>query len=264
MAAASRTATRSPSRRAVFSVASLAAVFAFAGLIVSTAAFTACEDYAAIFGEKYAQAERFLRQNAWIAGALQLPADDTWIALAVVFPEIIRFNALEDAIQVRGLKVLYVQYGRAYMNFSVGRFQMKPSFVENLESDYERLFSAEEKAAIGIPAFERGDTSELRKKRVLRLDDTAWQVRYLRLFMLVMERRYEHIAFAGVEDRLRFFATAYNAGYASGEQALRRMMDERRFHTALIFPKTTYNYGDVALFFFRSQSRKDDPFQTDL
>jgi len=132
---------------------------------------------------------------------------------------------------------------------------MKPSFIECLESDYRRLFSAEEKAAVGIPAFERGDTSELRENRVLRLDDLVWQVRYLRLFMLVMEKRYGRVAFAGIEDRLRFYATAFNAGYASGEPALRRMMNERRFHTALLFPKTTYNYADVALFFFRSLSQ---------
>jgi hypothetical protein len=232
----------------------VAAAVVFAGFIVVSAPSARGEDYAAIFGDKYAAAERFLGQNAWIAEALRLPPDETRIALAVVFPELIRFSALEDAIQVRGLKVLYVQYGRAYMNFSVGRFQMKPSFAEHLESDYQRLFSAGEKATVGIPAFERGDTSELREKRVLRLDDLAWQVRYLRLFMLVMEKRYGQVAFADVEDRLRFYATAFNAGYASGEPALRRMMNERRFHTALLFPRTTYNYADVALFFFRNYS----------
>lgn len=220
------------------------------------------EDYAAIFGEKYAAAERFLRKNAWIAGALRLPPEDTRIALAVVFPEVIRYSALEDAIQVRGLKVLYVQYGRAYMNFSVGRFQMKPSFVENLESDYNRLFNPEEKSAAAIPAFERGDTSELRKKRVLRLDDTVWQVRYLRMFILVMEKRYGHVAFSDAEDRLRFYATAYNAGYASGERALRRAMNDKRFHTELLFPKKTYAYADVAVFFFRTHPPKANSLRT--
>ena len=233
---------------------SVAAVFVFAGLIVASAAPARAEDYAAIFGEKYVEAERFLRQNAWMAEALRLTPEETRVALAVVFPEVIRFSALEDAIQVRGLKTLYIQYGRAYMNFSVGRFQMKPSFVENLESDYRRLFSAGEKTAVGIPAFERGDSSELRKKRVLRLDDPTWQVRYLRLFMLVMEKRYARVVFAGVEDRLRFYATAFNAGYASGETALRRVMNERRFHTALLFPGTKYNYADVALFYFRKKT----------
>lgn len=60
--------------------------------------------------------------------------------------------------------------------------------------------------------------------------------------------------FGGAEDRLRFYATACNGGYASGEAAIRRMMDERRFHTALFFPKTTCNYADASVFFFRRQA----------
>jgi hypothetical protein len=244
------TSQRSDRRAALF----LATVAVFVLFLTSgSAALSAAdEDYAAIFGDKYAAAERFLRENAWIAGALRLPPEDARIALAVVFPEVIRFSALEDAIQVRGLKVLYVQYGRAYMNFSVGRFQMKPSFVENLESDYNRLLNPEEKSAAAIPAFERGDSAELRNKRVLRLDDTVWQVRYLRMFILVMEKRYGHVAFSDAEDRLRFYATAYNAGYASGERALRRAMNDKRFHTELLFPKKTYVYADVAVFYFRT------------
>jgi hypothetical protein len=231
-----------------------AALAALSLTCVCRAAFAAAEDYAAVFGQKYEDAERFLQKNTWMPGALQLSPEDTRIALAVVFPEIIRYSALEDEIQVRGLKVLYVQYGRKYANFSIGRFQMKPSFVEHLEADCDRLLSAEEKATAGIPGFERGDTAELRKRRILRLDDMAWQVLYLRLFMLVMQKRYGSIHFAGAEDRLCFYATAYNAGYSAGERFLRRAMEERRFHTELLFPKTTYSYADVALFFFRRES----------
>jgi hypothetical protein len=220
---------------------------------VSSRAVTA-EDYAAIFGEKYAEAERFLRKNEWITGELQLPRDETRIALAVVFPEIVRFNALEDDIQVRGLKVLYVQYGRAYANFSVGRFQMKPSFAEKLEADWGQLFSDSERRAVGLPVFERGDTPDVRGQRVRRLDDMTWQVRYLRLFMLVMGKRYPTAAAGGIDEQLRFYATAYNAGYLAGDAAIRGIMPRRRFHIALVLPATTYSYADVALFFFRSQA----------
>jgi hypothetical protein len=223
-----------------------------AALVAAAAGASSQEDYPTIFGAKYAEAERFVGQNGWMAGTLQLPADETRIALAVVFPEIVRFNAVQDDIQVRWLKVLYVQYGRAYANFSVGRFQMKPSFAERLEADVGLLFTDGERRALGIPVFDRGDTPGLRTQRVRRLDDVAWQVRYLRLFMLVMGRRYAATATRDIEDRLRFYATAYNAGYLSGEASLRRLMNRRSFHTALIPPATTYSYADVALFFFRS------------
>jgi hypothetical protein len=40
-----------------------------------------------------------------------------------------------------------------------------------------RLFSTEEKTAAEIAPFETGDSSRLRKERVLRLDDLHWQAR---------------------------------------------------------------------------------------
>jgi hypothetical protein len=62
--------------------------------------------------------------------------------------------------------------------------------------------------------------------------------------------KFAEAAMGGLEDRLRFYATAYNVGYLSGKAALRQMMNKRRFHVALILPTVTCNDADVALFFF--------------
>lgn len=207
-------------------------------------------NYAAVFGSRYADAENYFKENPWIPGALGLPAEETRIALAVVFPELIRFSSLQDGIEVRGLKVLYVQYGPKRANFSVGRFQMKPTFAEQLESDFNRLFPAEEKAALGLARFVIADTVESRKQRVLRLDDPRWQVRYLGLYMRIMGKRYRKIAFAGAEEKTRFYAAAYNSGYTGGESRIRRAMTARAFHTELFSPSTLYSYADVAAFYF--------------
>jgi hypothetical protein len=212
------------------------------------------EDYTVLFGAKYAAAEEFLRQYSWISASLRLPPQETQIALAVVFPEIIRFKSLEDKIQVRALKVLYVQYGRKYADFSVGHFQMKPTFAEQIERDYNRLFSAEEKTAAGIAPFDTGDSSPLRKERVVRLDDLQWQARYLRLFMMVMGKLYQSRAFADDLEKLRFYATAYTAGYAKGERTIRKIIPRRHFHVHLLFPKTRYSYADIAVFYFIRQT----------
>ncbi len=212
----------------------------------------AAEDFASIFGARYSEAEQFLRQNSWIADSLRLPLLETRIALAVVFPEIIRFRALEDEIQVRALKVLYVQYGRKYANFSVGHFQMKPTFAQDVERDYNQLFSVSEKSAAGIAVFESGDTPHLRMERVLRLDDLRWQARYLRLFIMVMGKLYGKLVFADDLEKLRFYAAAYNSGFAQGERAIRPMMEVRRFHIELLFARTHYNYGDVAAYYYRT------------
>ncbi len=214
------------------------------------------EDYRAIFGDKYAEAEKYIEGNPWVAESLRLPPEETAIALAVVFPEIIRYSDLEDLIQIRALKVLYVQYGRKYADFSVGHFQMKPSFIEQLEADWNRLASAAEKAAAGIPAFAVGNLPSHRNERILRLDDMSWQVRYLRVFMEVMKKRYGRVVFKDAEDRLRFYATAYNAGHAAGEARVRRAMQDKQFHMELFSTKHAYNYADVAFFFFRRSATR--------
>ncbi|MDD8016704.1 MAG: hypothetical protein PHX45_13570, partial [Acidobacteriota bacterium] len=168
---------------------------------------------------------------------------------------IIRFRALEDEIAVRTLKVLYVQYGRKYADFSIGYFQMKPSFAEQVERDFDRLFSAEEKAGAGGTLIKGGDNAGARAERVRRLDDPAGQVRYLRLFMLVMDRMHGSAAFRNDHDRLRFYAAAYNSGYARSEEEIRRKMTLRNYHIQLIFPAKFYNYSDVAESYYNRRSR---------
>ena len=218
------------------------------------------EDYAAIFGPKYAEAEQFLEQNAWIAESLNLPAAEARIAVAVVFPEVVRFRILEDEVQVRALKVLYVQIGRKYANFSVGHFQMKPSFAERLERDSNRLFPAAELSAAGIVAYDLDDSPPMRDARVRRLDDLHGQAGYLRLFMLIMGKLYANVPFADDLAKLRFYAAAYNAGYGQGEAGVRKAMGSARFHVQLLFPKVRYRYADVAAFYF--SRHRQDPIDT--
>jgi hypothetical protein len=208
------------------------------------------EDYARIFGSQYEEAARFITTNDWLAGALALEAGEARLALAVVFPEILRFSALEDFLQVQALKALYVQYGKTSADYSVGRFQMKPTFAEQVERDSNRLLTAEERAASGAPLFPSADTVENRRDRVLRLDDLKWQLRYLGLFMRIMSKKYGSTAFSDERERLRFYATAYNAGYTNGEKTVRRLMPAKSFHTTPFDSETKYCYADVALFFF--------------
>lgn len=207
-------------------------------------------DYARVFGPEYEAAVLFVKNNVWISDALGLGGEGGRLALAAVFPEILRFSALEDMLQVRALKVLYVQYGKSYANFSVGRFQMKPVFAEQVERDSNRLLNAEERAAAGAPVFPSADTVESRRDRVYRLDDLKWQVRYLGLFMRIMDKKHVRTEFAAARDRLRFYATAYNAGYTNNEKTIRRHIPLKSYHTGLFDSEAKYCYADVALFFF--------------
>ncbi len=232
-------------------------VFVLAALIAGAAPPAApyppsadAQDFAALFGDRYEEAVRFVRDNPWIPDVLGLGPRESREALAVVFPEILRFSALEDMIQVRALKVLYVQYGKKYANFSVGRFQMKPVFAEQIERDAGRLLTLEERTAAGVSVFPATDTTDLRRERVLRLDDLKWQVRYLGLYMRIMDKKYRTASFADARERVRFYAAAYNGGYTNREAVIRRLMRSKSYHTELLDSKTKYVYADVALYFY--------------
>ena len=54
--------------------------------------------------------------------------------IAIAFPEIIRYNAFSDLIEITSNRILYINGGKTASDFSIGLFQMKPSFVEDLEN----------------------------------------------------------------------------------------------------------------------------------
>lgn len=163
---------------------------------------------------------------------------------AIVAPEISQFASLVDKAQTYALKVLYVQQGKAYANFSIGLFQMKPSFVEQLEA-YVRADKelAGEYPDVLLPA----DSKEVRIKRVERLETQDWQMAYLMLFCRVISHRFGDVSFATEEEKLRFYANAYNRGFLLDEKQLRQA-------GGVYFPFFAirkFRYADVALWFYR-------------
>jgi len=239
---------RGPFKRAAAAVAVLLVALGAAGKSVREGE---PPDYEKIFGRSYRQALDFVRKNRRADSEFRARSLDPAFAWAVVFPELIRWSALSDVIETSNLRVLYVQFGKGYTDFSVGHFQMKPSFVETLEGDYNRLIDPEEKAGAGIPAFDAADTVENRRTRVSRMTGLDGQVRYLIAFLLVMDKVYAGESWLGAEEKLRFTATAYNAGYRRGAAALKRESSLLRFHTGVLVSRPAYSYAGIALDFFR-------------
>lgn len=208
-------------------------------------------DYPGMFGASYRKAGEFVARNGAATRAFASFGIDPREAWAVVFPELIRWSALADLIQTSNLQALYVQQGARYSDFSVGRFQMKPSFVETLEADFNKLLAPDEQRSIRGGRFEAGDTVEIRRARVRRLADADDQVRYLIIFFQVMERLYQKERWSSAEEKVRFYAAAYNSGYRSGAARIRREAGRNRFYLGLIPAKPFYNYADIAADYWR-------------
>lgn len=193
----------------------------------------ATTDYREIFGSDYTWAINWLKKNdqliAAYAAKYDVPAKEL---KAIIFPELIRYNAVFDALEIESLKFLYVSEGADYANFSVGFFQMKPSFAEMIETDADKKF--------GYDAVM--DNEENRKARVYRLTDPGQQIMYLCAFYAICDKRFPAGKFSTVSEKLRFYATAYNSGYHIPVKTLEAMQSRKHFKG--------HNYADISLFYF--------------
>ena len=210
------------------------------------------------FGQAWQEAVSYVeeRHEAWneIWTAMEVPAD---VAEAVVFPEMLRYSVLQDQLETSAVSGTYVTMGSKGFDFSVGRFQMKPSFVERLEQRWMRS---------GFPAkyelyFDTADNRNARRVRLSRISDELWQCIYVAAFIKLTYLDYQGLADLPIADQVRLIATAYNRGIISSMAGggsipeLRTLAAEQTFHTALIATKDTprFCYADLSLQFFEQK-----------
>lgn len=191
---------------------------------------------------------------------------DPTIAEAVVWPEMQRYDRLQDYMETTAVTGSYVSKGCAGFDFSIGRFQMKPSFVENLEKGWMRSGLARQYDMW----FDTADTADARRVRLSRLKKEEWQVIYIGVFLRLLyssygsydkkgERSQDGIETLPPEDQVRIAATAYNRGciwsapgYGDWAQILAKS-GEKHFHYATVPGKHTrrYCYAELALKHYR-------------
>lgn len=170
--------------------------------------------------------------------------------MAIAFPELIRYSSMQDKIETFALETLYVQYGKKYANFSVGEFQIKPSFAERIEIDFIEKFGAKESATnFQINHTDTIQNQDNRMKRVKRIKSKIGMVNYLCLFWKMMNANYS--TWKNEEEKIKFFAAAYNSSYWKSKHEIEYFQSKKFFHTGLSITSTKYSYADIAWYYFR-------------
>jgi len=166
---------------------------------------------------------------------------------AIVAPEIGEYNNAKNYFETNSLKVLYVHNGSCYSDFSIGYFQMKPSFVEKLEKTImtdSKLYRKFKNYIINY-----GDFKSDRRERIKRLENIKWQFKYLKLFLIIANNKKTTQKFLSFEEELQYFSTIYNTGFdKKNEEVLNEMTKER-------FPNNyfkKFNYSKVCLEFYNA------------
>lgn len=184
------------------------------------------------FGPDYTKACLWIQTTTPYWQKMAAEGYDIQLAKSIVFPELLRFNRLRDKIELFGLQVLYIQFGKDYADFSIGPFQMKPSFAELIEESNKKTKNILSRNA-----------------RIDLLNTTAGQFRYLRWFMQWMDNTYSDKKWRSKEEKTRFYASAYNCGFNKQEKYITFMLDRKYFRLQETSPET-FNYSAIAIWYY--------------
>ena len=201
------------------------------------------KDYEKAYPTEYADALKFIELNRLlILKTFSKYQTDPNVLIAIVFPEMVRFSGVQNMIETASLEVLYTRYGKNYANFSIGRFQMKPAFVEALENYTQShhlptLFSK--------IAIQQKNQKEIRRERIKRLKTLEWQLTYLVIFEQVIQHKFGN-QWNSLKHKISFLAAAYNHGFEDTQTNIEQWIGKKAFPYGPAYKGTQYAYTDIA------------------
>lgn len=219
-------------------------------LLVMSSATVFSANYPKVFGNDWTSAINYVKEHhdEWSREFEQFDVDPR-LAVAIVFPELIRYSMWQDEIERAAVNGLYVSKGTDGANFSIGRFQMKPSFAEEIEQEWNRSSLSKEYGFV----FNLQQNNEARRSRIRRLSNMQGQCRYLAIFIRLLQQRHPQLEQLPEKEQVCFLATAYNRSFTASFQQIKKIQHERHFHTDVIKTHSTclYCYADIAFVAYR-------------
>ena len=211
-------------------------------------------DYREVFGDNWSRAEEFIAGNEqWMIPLCEKYDIDFREAKAVVFPELVRYSALRDRMEITLLKALYINMGDEYADFSVGRFQMKPSFAEQIRDFILTPEGKRYRNLLGNNTPKKG-SREYRASIISDMEDIRRQFGYLVIFIKACEKTHKQLPSEGA-GRVSFIASAYNTGFRKSAEEI-DLMTEKKFFTTHLSGPPYYSYSDISLFWYRKSEKK--------
>ena len=172
----------------------------------------------------------------------ELGAEDARRAAALVAPELAMFSRWGNFAQSRAMYILYIQTGSC--DFSIGYFQMKPSFAEALEAEIARDPALSAKYGDLPIRGERPKTE--RRIRLERLLSLEGALRYLAAFVDWARAQSAQLPASDPGEILRIWATWYNAGIHTESAALPALRARKTFPRG----QQGFNYAEVTAEFY--------------
>lgn len=180
---------------------------------------------------------RWLNENQSVLPALTDLLDQdrelATCALSVVAPEICQWGTLRASAEIVALRGLYIAAGKG--DFSIGPFQMKPSFAEKMEAAHPGLRPP------------GADSYAVRRERLERLCCWEGQLPYLAAFVRDASEILDSWGVTDSSERLAYMATLYNGGLSITRERADYLLSLKQFpHVGV----RKFNYASAALEFY--------------
>lgn len=226
-------------------------IFSILFLVCFSGSILAKDSYEVYFRDEREEAAKFLRANQqkMAQKAIKFHHENDFVT-AIVYPELLRYNYIQDFIETSGLELIYMRYGAKTADFSIGHFQMKPSFAEHIEKYIEKNaadFNQYKKLIIA----QKASPLKQRKLRLTRLKQMDWQLTYLHAFIAICDHKFHFIKFTTTKDKLRFYAACYNIGFHKKYQNILQNENLNTFPNGSKYLGTQFCYASIASAYYQ-------------
>ncbi len=200
------------------------------------------------FGNDHAVALEQIHKHAKEIEAIarEYKVDDDLVK-SIVFPEYIRNSVFSGMVEEQSLAITYVELGSDVLDFSIGQFQIKPSFVVKLEQALNDNKDLKLKYA-GLCINQKNEKTR-RQIRFDRLKDMNWQTRYVCCFIDHCVAKYDLKGLSKIEQ-LKFLSTAYNVGIKETAGQIEANYESRSFPYGKKFMIDQMAYWEVSVDYY--------------
>lgn len=210
-------------------------------------------NYTVHYGNSYQKAQDWVQEHQSI---LQVQAAfhglEAAELAAIIFPELIRYSEWQNLLETEALALAYVEGGAAWADFSIGAFQMKPSFAEAIEQCLQNWPEGKMVFSQLLPQSKHTPMQQ-RQARLDRLCSVQRQVQYLCAFVVWMQTR---VGFDLVSptsaQKIILLSTAYNSGFQQDWPTLQQVSQQHFFPYGAKYPQEgQHAYAAVAVDYYQ-------------
>ncbi|MDB4051862.1 hypothetical protein N9488_00215 [Flavobacteriales bacterium] len=217
----------------------------------TTIAITSGNKYQKFFSEDYDNGlkilEKYDKRFSFICNNFKVTPN---YVKSIVFPETIRYNTFKDFFETSSLELLYINNGSEAVDFSIGYFQMKPSFIEELEVAVKNSSDYLKEKYKSVYSFNKESLKDRRIIRLQRLKNIDCQITYICCFFDLLDLEYPNLK-ENETEMIQFYSSAYNFGFKKPPEKIKAWSKVKAFPYGSSFDGEQFSYSELSLHFLQ-------------